>query len=37
VVLDTVTRDRLPILADERAATQVSDAILRVVSTVRKN
>jgi len=37
VVLDTVTRDRLPILADERAAQQVSDAILRVVATVRKN
>jgi pimeloyl-ACP methyl ester carboxylesterase len=35
VVLDAVTRDRLPILADERAAKQVSDAILTVVSTLR--
>ncbi|HEV8317580.1 MAG TPA: alpha/beta hydrolase [Vicinamibacterales bacterium] len=37
VVLDSVTRDRLSILADESAAKQVSDAILRVVATVRKN
>lgn len=35
VVLDAATRDRLPILADERAAQQVSDAILRVVAAVR--
>ena len=34
VVVETVSRDRLPILADERAAGQVSDAILQVVAKV---
>jgi pimeloyl-ACP methyl ester carboxylesterase len=37
VAVDPATRDRLPILADQRAAKQVSDAILQVVTRVRTN
>jgi pimeloyl-ACP methyl ester carboxylesterase len=36
VVVETPTRDRVPILSDERAAKEVSDAILKVVSAVRR-